>query len=93
MDNKTFFLVKTDNTCFVLSYNSEKNHWQIQDVMGWLHTSPPLAEGDLVIKWLEKNGADFEAGYPCDSIEKSVSFKFENLLEYTEIMDELDIRR
>lgn len=91
--NKTFMMIKTDSTAWMLHCHPETGVWQIYDFISWIEHKPPFVQGQDVMGWMEKNGAEFHSGYAWDHDQNSVSFSESDLLEFTELIDELDLRK
>ncbi len=92
MDTKTYIMFKTNSTAFVMQLNKEADKWQIYEFVSWLNHKDPIADGEEVVKWFETNGAQLEAGFPIDESNHHAVLTEAELLEYTELMDELDVR-
>ena len=92
METKTYLMFKTDSTAFIMQHNKETNEWQIFEFVSWMNHKDPIANGDEVVKWFETNGAQLEAGFPVDEDNYHAVLTEAELLEYTELMDELDVR-
>jgi site-specific recombinase len=91
MAQKAFLIVQSTNECWVATYDQDKKERKIIGLKDWLVNSDTTSQVDSVEQWLEKNGSTFEAVFPINVEKKVVELSDDELLEYTELIDDLDI--
>ena len=86
-----YFIVLSDNTVLVATFDPASNKRQIYQLTSWLHSDTPVPAVDSAEAWLETNGSFVDSVYAIEPGTRTVSFDAKHLLEYTELIDEMKL--
>ncbi|HOJ61583.1 MAG TPA: hypothetical protein PK878_14970 [bacterium] len=86
-----YFIVLSDNTVLVATFDPASNKRQIYHLTSWLHSDTPAPAVDSAEAWLEANGSAVDSVYAIEPGTRTVSFDTKHLLEYTELIDEMKL--
>lgn len=89
MSVKQFLLVNSDESSWIVTYEPESEKRTLFTLYAWLRKSSPKMEGEAVGQWLEKNGNLIEYVYPVDEASATCDFSEDEMMEYTELLDDL----
>ena len=86
---KAFLILKTDNSAWVLTFDPESKKRVIYELNSWLLEKDPTPAISPAESWLEHEGAVIEAVYPVDMDKKRILIDETDLLEYTELLEDI----
>lgn len=84
-----FLLVNSDQTTWVVTYEDENEMRKRYPLHTWLSGDDADMEGAAVGTWLEEAGSSIELVYPIDLEKKTVSLSDDDVMEYTELLDDV----
>ena len=91
MSLQQYFIVLSDNTVLVASFDPVTRDRKIYGLTNWLHAEQPAPAVDSAEAWLEANGPAVDSVYAIEPGTRTVSFNAKHLLEYAELIDEMKL--
>ncbi|MFB3788317.1 MAG: hypothetical protein ACE15F_18315 [bacterium] len=91
MNPQLYFIVLSDNTVLVASFDPATRTRRLYPLKDWLHSDQPAPAVDSAEAWLEDNGSAVDSVYAIEPETRTVSFDTKLMLEYTELIDEMKL--
>lgn len=89
MTVKAFVLVNRDHSTWVVTYDESSELRKRYSIHAWLSGLDADMEGDAVGTWLEEEGSQIELVYPVDLENRNIDISDDEVMEYTELLDDL----
>lgn len=86
---KSYLCVKRDNTVWVVTFDPDAGVCELRSIMAWCAGNPPESAGREVTDWAEGNAPEIEAIYPFDHEAHTASFREDDIIEVSELMDDI----
>lgn len=88
---REFLVVQSDNRCWVITYNPDNHERKLLGLKEWIDTPEAPSVVEAPEQWLESNGSTIEAVFSIQAETRSVDLNQSKRLEYTELLDDLEV--